>query len=84
MFIGRETMSTIGGLAIAVPGELRAYKLAYDKFGGGVTWKDLFQPTIDLCRNGFIVSASQAAAIKQTELLILQDPVLRLIRKIIF
>jgi gamma-glutamyltranspeptidase/glutathione hydrolase/leukotriene-C4 hydrolase len=83
MFIGRENMSTIGGLAIAVPGELRAYKLAYDKFGGGVdgsvSWEDLFQPTIDLCENGFVVSASQAAAIQQTEPFILKDPALRLI-----
>ncbi|CAF1072394.1 unnamed protein product [Adineta steineri] len=77
MFIGREHMSTIGGLAIAVPGELRAYKKAYDEFGGGVPWKDLFQPTIQLCRNGFVISISQAAGIKQVEKHILKDPVLR-------
>ena len=68
-----------GGLAIAVPGELRAYKKAYDEFGGGVSWKELFQPTIELCRNGFVVSASQAAAIKQTTPVILNNPALRLI-----
>ncbi|CAF3355169.1 unnamed protein product [Rotaria socialis] len=77
MFIGRENMSMTGGLAIAVPGELRAYKKAYDEFGGGVPWRDLFQPTIQLCRNGFIVSASQAAAIAQTRSLILNDPAMR-------
>lgn len=69
----------IGGLAIAVPGELRAYKKAHEEFGGAIPWKDLFQPTIDLCRNGFKISASQAAAIAQTRTLILQDPTLRLI-----
>ena len=68
-----------GGLAIAVPGELRAYKLAYDKFGGGVPWSDLFQRTIRLCRDGFVVSSSQASAIKQTAPYIFNDPALRLI-----
>jgi gamma-glutamyltranspeptidase/glutathione hydrolase/leukotriene-C4 hydrolase len=69
----------LGGLAIAVPGELRAYEKAYNDFGGGVPWKDLFQPTIDLCRNGFVISASQGQAIAQTRSFILKDPVLRLI-----
>jgi gamma-glutamyltranspeptidase/glutathione hydrolase/leukotriene-C4 hydrolase len=94
MFIGRENMSMIGknsiegsfwiscfvgGLSIAVPGELRAYQKAYQEFGGGVTWSDLFQPTIQLCRNGFAVSVSQASAIKQTEPYILNDPTLRFV-----
>ncbi|CAF1420449.1 unnamed protein product [Rotaria sordida] len=65
------------GLAITVPGELRAYKKAYDNFGGGVSWRDLFQPTIELCRNGFIVSPSQAKAIKETTSYILKDPTMR-------
>ena len=95
MFIGRENQSLIGknffkknliqkicisgGLAIGVPGELRAYKTAYEEFGGGVSWKDLFQPTIDLCRNGFVISQSQGQAIQQTRPYILDDPALRLI-----
>jgi gamma-glutamyltranspeptidase/glutathione hydrolase/leukotriene-C4 hydrolase len=95
MFIGRENQSTlgreflclqtnkifflIGGLAIAVPGELRAYEKAYKEFGGGVPWKDLFQPTIDLCRNGYVLSQSQGEAIKQSKSFILNDPTLRLL-----
>ena len=79
MFIGRENMSTIGGLAIGVPGELRAYEKAYQEFGGGVAWKDLFQPTIDLCRNGFVLSESLGQAINQTSSSILNDPTLRFI-----
>ncbi|CAF1440184.1 unnamed protein product [Rotaria sordida] len=67
----------IDGLAITVPGELRAYKKAYDNFGGGVSWRDLFQPTIELCRNGFIVSPSQAKTIKETTTYILKDPTMR-------
>ncbi|CAF3773833.1 unnamed protein product, partial [Rotaria sordida] len=77
MFVGRTNMSATGGLAIGVPGELRAYKKAYDEFGGGVLWKELFQPTIQLCREGFHVSEAQAKAIKQTTRVILDDPAMR-------
>jgi len=97
MFIGRGNMSVfgkkllkknfrykiciLGGLSIGVPGELRAYKKAYDEFGGGVSWEELFQPTIQLCRDGFNVSSSQAAAIQQTSPVILNDPTMRFIFK---
>ncbi|CAF0927283.1 unnamed protein product [Rotaria sordida] len=77
MFVGRKNMSLTGGLAIGVPGELRAYKKAYDEFGGGVLWKELFQPTIQLCREGFHVSEAQAQAIKETTRVILDDPAMR-------
>ncbi|CAF0969193.1 unnamed protein product [Rotaria magnacalcarata] len=77
MFVGRENMSVAGGLAIGVPGELRTYEKAYKLFGGGVTWKELFEPTIKLCRDGFRISESQGAAIKQTTRVILNDPALR-------
>jgi gamma-glutamyltranspeptidase / glutathione hydrolase / leukotriene-C4 hydrolase len=64
-------------LAIAVPGELRAYKVAYDNFGGGVSWKALFEPTIQLCEKGFTVSLSQGSAIRQMRPFILNDPGMR-------
>lgn len=70
-------MIVIGGLAIAVPGELRAYQLAYKTFGGGVSWKELFEPTINLSRNGYVISVSQGAAIAQSRSDILKDPTLR-------
>jgi gamma-glutamyltranspeptidase/glutathione hydrolase/leukotriene-C4 hydrolase len=72
----------LGGLAIAVPGELRAYGKAYNEFGGGVSWKELFQPTIDLCRQGFVISTSQDAAIKQIKNQILNDTTLKFIYSI--
>ncbi len=73
----RKKICISGGLAIGVPGELRAYQRAHTEFGGGVTWKQLFEPTIQLCREGFVISASQAAAITQSRRVILADPTLR-------
>ena len=66
-------------MAIGVPGELRAYKKAYDEFGGGVSWKELFEPTIRLCREGFIVSSALAQAIAQTSSIILDNAAMRFI-----
>ncbi|CAF1048399.1 unnamed protein product [Adineta steineri] len=78
MFVGRQNMSEFGGLAIAVPGELRAYEKAFQEFGGGVvTWKELFEPTIRLCREGFEISISQGTAIQQQTSNILADSALR-------
>ena len=66
-------------MAIGVPGELRAYKKAYEEFGGNVSWRELFEPTIRLCREGFIVSSALAQAIKQTSTVILDDDAMRFV-----
>jgi gamma-glutamyltranspeptidase/glutathione hydrolase/leukotriene-C4 hydrolase len=64
-------------LAIATPGELLAYRTAYEQFGGGVSWSTLFNPTIRLCEKGFHVSRALAYAIKQNKQFILNDTQLR-------
>ncbi|EFA08621.1 glutathione hydrolase 1 proenzyme isoform X2 [Tribolium castaneum] len=56
MFDGNSSLSTKGGLAVAVPGELRGYWEAYHRYGGKVAWADLVQPTIDLCESGVLVT----------------------------
>ncbi|XP_045476836.1 scoloptoxin SSD14-like isoform X2 [Harmonia axyridis] len=56
MYHGNSSLSLRGILSVAVPGELRGYWRAYQRFGGGVPWKDIIQPTIDLCKNGIPVS----------------------------
>ena len=52
-----------GGLAIAVPGEVRGQYQAW-KLYGKLTWKNLVQPAIDLARNGFQISHALADAMK--------------------
>ncbi|CAF3354897.1 unnamed protein product [Rotaria sp. Silwood2] len=77
MFIGKENMSLIGPLSIATPGELLAYRKAYEEFGGGVSWSTLFTPTIQLCEKGFQVSRALAHAIQINKERILNDSQLR-------
>lgn len=52
MFVGRPSASVVGGLAIAVPLELKGLKAAHERHGK-LPWADLFQPAIKLAEKGF-------------------------------
>ena len=69
---------SIGGLAIAVPGEVRGQYDAWKRHGR-LEWKQLVQPAIDLARNGFKITKSvdEALQAKDIEKDILGDPGLR-------
>lgn len=57
MFVNDEFSSKYGFRAIATPGEIAGYWLAYKRFGSGnISWYDLIKPSVDLCRNGVPVS----------------------------
>ncbi|KAH7712347.1 Protein H14N18.4 a [Aphelenchoides avenae] len=57
MFGSDEWASKYGWRAIATPGEIAGYWLAFQQFGSGrLTWKELVQPSIELARNGVPVS----------------------------
>jgi gamma-glutamyltranspeptidase len=56
MYEGKEKdASTIGGLAVAVPGELRGLELAHARHGR-LTWATVVEPAIKLAREGVLVS----------------------------
>lgn len=59
-----DTASKIGGLAVAVPGEVAGMEYALENYGSGtVTRQEVMQPAIDLANNGYVVSATMAGAI---------------------
>ncbi|KAF7339741.1 Gamma-glutamyltranspeptidase [Mycena sanguinolenta] len=68
-----ETLSTIGGLAVGVPGELRGWEMLHQRHGR-LPWKTLFQPAIKVARDGFQVNVDLAAALVMGESFILTDP----------
>lgn len=76
MFNGSSSLSQEGGLSIAVPGELKGYELAYQKYGK-LNWSELIQPSIKLCEEGFEVSEHLARYLKDYKEKILADPSLK-------
>ncbi|XP_068633296.1 glutathione hydrolase 1 proenzyme-like [Battus philenor] len=68
--------SVIGGLAIAVPGELRGYGEMYREFGR-LPWKDLVKPAADLCRKGHRVNEYMGRVLRSYSDRIKAEPSMR-------
>ncbi|XP_053677505.1 glutathione hydrolase 1 proenzyme-like [Anopheles nili] len=74
MFLNHS--SVVGGLAIAVPGELKGYWAMHQRYGR-LEWKTLVEPTIRLCREGHLVTGYLDRILKGREQRILDEPTLR-------
>lgn len=77
MFVANKTLSLKGGLAIAVPGEIRGYYELHQKYGGPAKWSELFEETIALCEEGIPVGSHLNRAIRLEKNLIMNMPDLR-------
>ena len=66
----------LGPLAVGVPGELKGYWDAHKRFGK-LTWKEIVQPSIELCEEGYQITAVQYDSIKRDEEYIRKDENLR-------
>ncbi|XP_064461236.1 scoloptoxin SSD14-like isoform X2 [Ornithodoros turicata] len=76
MFLGNSSLLHSGPLSVAVPGELKAYWTAHQKYGK-LNWSSLIDPTVHLCRNGFPVGYHLAATLKDLRQEVLNEPTLR-------
>ncbi|XP_039262289.2 glutathione hydrolase 1 proenzyme-like [Styela clava] len=74
MFLGMGDYNR-GAKFIAVPGELKGLDYAFKKYGGNLSWRELFQPAIDKARNGFKVSGQMAIMLRDVyDNVIKKDP----------
>jgi gamma-glutamyltranspeptidase / glutathione hydrolase / leukotriene-C4 hydrolase len=73
MYNSRPDDSVIGGLSVGVPGEIMGYSEAHKIFGD-LPWKRLFQESIDITRDGFVVPQELANRIKKHADFIQKDP----------
>lgn len=60
-------------MASGIPGEVAGFWEAW-KLGGKLPWKNLFEPTIKMCRDGFNVTHALAKSIRNEEKGIRADP----------
>lgn len=70
-----QTEAQIGPKAVCVPGEVRGYWAAHQRFGK-LKWADLIAPTIKICRNGYIMTMHQYMSLSKNEN-VLRDSTLR-------
>nr|XP_012235938.1 PREDICTED: gamma-glutamyltranspeptidase 1-like [Linepithema humile] len=68
--------SVLGALAVAVPGELAGYWEAHQRFGK-LPWADLFQPSIELCEKGYVLTLVQYDALEYNKKSIYNDATLK-------
>ena len=60
---------------MAVPGELQGYWEVHSKYGR-IKWKELFEPAIELCKVGSLVTDYVYKCMEKTEQYIRNEPTL--------
>ncbi|SCU81436.1 LAFA_0C04918g1_1 [Lachancea sp. 'fantastica'] len=68
MFAQNPNASQVGGLAVAVPGELQGlYELYVQRGSGNVKWKDLIEPVVEIGFQGWPVNEILGAVLEMYE-----------------
>ncbi|KAL2917907.1 hypothetical protein HK105_202320 [Polyrhizophydium stewartii] len=75
MFRSDPKLAQTGGLAVGVPGEIYGFHVAHQMYGR-LPWHVLFEPSIELSRNGWPVNDALASRIQSGAQYILNDTVL--------
>ncbi|RKO88291.1 gamma-glutamyltranspeptidase, partial [Blyttiomyces helicus] len=72
MFLRKGANSEIGGLSVAIPGELWCFKEAHERFGR-LPWARLFEGAIRITRQGFAMPKGMSNRLRQNTDAILRD-----------
>lgn len=68
MFKDDPKKAQFGGLAVAVPGEVHGLYEAFKRYSSGaLSWKQLFEPVIELNKRGWLVDKAFELALEVTE-----------------
>ncbi|KAG5360630.1 Gamma-glutamyltransferase [Yarrowia sp. B02] len=68
MFQDDPKKAQFGGLAVATPGEVSGLYEAYVRYSSGLlSWKELFEPVIELNKRGWLVDKAFELALEVTE-----------------
>ncbi|KNC46429.1 gamma-glutamyltransferase [Thecamonas trahens ATCC 50062] len=73
MFDSSAEKAQVGGLAVAVPGELRGLELMWQRHGR-LPWARLIEPVVALCNDGFEVTDELAKIVEYTQEYIKASP----------
>lgn len=76
MFSKTNQSLLVSPLSIAIPGELKGLWEAYQRFGS-LPWKNLVEPAIGVCENGFLMSKHMEDGLHTNSETILKDLHLR-------
>ena len=76
MFVENPGESTVGGKAVAIPGEIKGMWELHQKYGS-LPWADLIKPNIELCKEGILVTNNLARTFRSNAVRLMNEPSLK-------